>query len=274
MIALSIASLAATWALGNLAVAAMQRRLIFKPPRLVRELVRGPHAGEFEVEALQLTVAPGVQLEGWRSMPVDGRAPRATVLYFGGRGEHVRWAPLMSMHSRDVSVVAFNHRGFGGSGGVSTEASVMADARAIHAHLQPTLRPGAPLIVMGRSLGTAVALRLAAAVQPDALILLSPFTRLGAVLRRNPLLIPATWLLRHRFEVEADARQIRCPTLVMLAVGDRSVANRLSERLARQIGAPTEVARIAGELHRSLPRCLPVQQRVAAFIDRVAPLRG
>ncbi|MBU6258217.1 MAG: alpha/beta hydrolase [Burkholderiales bacterium] len=251
-----------TWAAGIGAVAAAQRRLIFKPPTRLRTLPPGPAAGSFDVEALALQVAPGVTLEGWRSRPRDGSAPRATLLYFGGRGENAAWAPQMSGYLPGWSVLAFNYRGFGASLGRATEAAVCADALRIH----ELCGEAAPLAIMGRSLGTAVAIRLAGAVRPRALVLVSPFDSLGALAAANPLLAPGVPLLRHRFDTRAQAPQVRCPTLVLLARGDRRVPRRRSLALLRRLGTTAELAEFDGQTHRSLPRSVAAQTAIAAFL--------
>jgi hypothetical protein len=148
------------WAIGLGGAALAQRRLIFRPPVRVRGLPPGPHAGGSRIEPLSLRCADGALLQGWRSTPLD-TPPQGWLLYFGGRGEDVAWAPLMSSYLGSWAVVAFNYRGFGGSTGRATEPLVMRDARCLHARFIPA---GMPRVLMGRSLGTAVALRLAAEV--------------------------------------------------------------------------------------------------------------
>jgi alpha-beta hydrolase superfamily lysophospholipase len=255
----------ASWAFGNAAALVAQRRLIYKPPRHRRSLIPGPHAGSYAVEALSLPVAAGVVLEGWCSRPLDGSSPRATLLYFGGRGENVIWAPHMSSYTRGLSVLAFNYRGFGGSSGVVDEARALRDARRFWADF--VAPAGAPCIVMGRSLGTALAVRLASEVAPDALVLVSPFDSLPALLaRRLPWLWPAARLMHQRLDAKACAAQVRCPTLAVLARGDRHVPLRHSQALLDALGGPVERHELQGEHHRSLPRSVSTQQLVGAFV--------
>jgi pimeloyl-ACP methyl ester carboxylesterase len=256
------------WAIGLGGAALAQRRLIFRPPVRVRGLPPGPHAGGSRIEPLSLRCADGALLQGWRSTPLD-TPPQGWLLYFGGRGEDVAWAPLMSSYLGSWAVVAFNYRGFGGSTGRATEPLVMRDARCLHARFIPA---GMPRVLMGRSLGTAVALRLAAEVAPQGLVLVSPFVSLVHLARSRLLTAPGAWLLRHRLDSRAHAPRVTCPSLVLLAEGDREVPNRHSQALAARLGGPVELATIADQAHRSLPRCVPLQQRVAAFVrSRGAP---
>lgn len=250
------------WALGLGWAAANQRRLIFKPPRVVRELPPGPHALSYRVEALYLAVGDGAVLQGWRSEPL-GAAPCGTLLYFGGRGENVAWAPHMSSYLRGWSVLAFNYRGFGASTGRASEPAVMQDARRLFDAFVPA---GRPQVLMGRSLGTAVALRLASEVTPARLVLVSPFLSLAHLARARVLTTPLALLLRHRMDSLGHACAVRCPTLVVMARGDRKVPLAHSLRLAHHLGGPVTLTVIEGEQHRTLPRCVSTQQRLAAFM--------
>lgn len=250
------------WAVGLGGAALAQRRLIFKPPVRLRELPPGPHAGGSRIEPLSLRCADGELLQGWRSMPLHA-PPQGWLLYFGGRGENVAWAPQMSSYLGAWAVVAFNYRGFGGSTGRASEALVMGDALSVHASFMP---PGATQVLMGRSLGTSVALRLATEVAPQALVLVSPFVSLVHLARTRVLTAPGAWMLRHRLDSRPYAPRVACPSLVLLADGDRRIPNQHSLDLARRLGGPVQAFSVHGQSHRSLPRSVEAQQSVAAFV--------
>jgi pimeloyl-ACP methyl ester carboxylesterase len=160
------------WALGIGAAVVAQRRLIFRPPVHLRTLVAGPHADTYRIKPMSLPVGDGAVLEGWRSIRRQGKSRSGTLLYFGGRGENVGWAPHMSSYFLGWSVVAFNYRGFGRSTGQATEARTVLDSRRIFDACSQPEEGQAPMVLMGRSLGTAVAIRLASVVAPDRLVLL------------------------------------------------------------------------------------------------------
>ena len=257
------------WAAALGTVGLAQRRLIFAPPRRIRDLVRGPWA--HTVEPLRLHVGGPVWLEGWQAMSHDPAGPRGTLVYFGGRHENVAWAPHMASHLRGWRVVAYNHRGFGGSTGVASSRRVCEDAlRILHRHAGAPPQAGRPpRVVMGRSLGSGVAVWLAAQQPLDALVLVSPFDSLSALVRRHPVLAPGAWLLRERFDSAALAPAHRGRTLVVLAPGDTEVPNAHSLRLAERFGGPTDTAWLPGLSHRNLPRHPLTQQCIAEFL---APL--
>jgi alpha-beta hydrolase superfamily lysophospholipase len=264
------------WGVGVTTLACAQRRLIFRAPTHIRSLPPGPWADAFDIEPLTFEVAPGVRLQGWRSWPKDG-APRGTLLHFGGRGEHVAWAPHMSGWLPGWSVLCFNYRGFGASTGRPGEAAVMGDALAIHARWIAPLGAGHDLVLSGRSLGSAVAVRTAAAIGPRALLLFSPLCSVTALLRGRPLLAPARWLLRHPMDALSSAGQVHCPTLVLLAPGDRQIPNAHSERLAAALRGPVTIHPVPGSAHRTLPRSAQTQAALTAFFQAqglIAAARG
>lgn len=252
------------WGLGVSALACAQRQLIFRRPTHIRSLPPGPWAHSFDIEPLSFDVVPGVRLQGWRSWPKDG-ALRGTLLHFGGRGEHVAWAPHMSGWLSGWSVLSFNYRGFGSSTGRPGEAEVMHDALAIHSRYVAALGPEHALAISGRSLGSAVAVRTAAALAPRALLLFSPLCSVGRLVRRQPMLAPAMWLLRHPMDALAHAGRIHCPALVMLAPGDRQIPQAHSRQLAAALRGPVTLREVPGCTHRTLPRNARTQQAILAF---------
>jgi len=257
----------ATYAGGLLALSLAQRRLLFGRPRPVRGIAAGPHAAGLERQTVSLRVDGGVVLRGWFAQPADPARRLATLLYFAGRNEHPGWAPEMASHLPGWSVYAFAYRGTCGSGGRPGEREAVADAVAVHAFAQ---RQGSglpqPMAIMGRSLGTGVAVQLAARVAPVRLVLLSPYDSVAALVARNLVLRPGAGLLRHRFESIRHAASVRCPTLVLLAHEDRRVPVAHSLRLAAALGGPVQTCLVPGSTHRSLPRSDGAQSALRRFL--------
>lgn len=274
------------WLGSNLLAWWGRHHLLFKRPRHQRVLAPGPHAGSYEVEAHNLLMADGVALRVWQSGPAAEGPVRLRLLYLGGRGEDVCWAPHMSSYTPGLAVLAANYRGLAGSAGRASAANAQADALALCRHWQAQGPGGAPadaasgaarvpLVIMGRSLGTLVAIRLAAEVAPDALVLVSPVGSVAAIVgRRLPWLWPAAWAARRPWSVMAAARAIRCPVLGLVAAGDRLVAPGHSRRVLARMAGPVDLQIVAGQTHRSLPRCRPVQQALARFLEQHFPPAG
>ena len=244
----------------------IQSRLIFGRPRPLRSIVAGPHASQYAREELVLRVSRSVQLRGWAARPI-GRGPRSALIYFGGRNENVAWATGISTYLKSTSVFCFAYRGRSGSGGRAGERHAVADAHAIYAFVrQKEANLLSSVAVMGRSLGTGVAIPLAAAVRPQHLVLVSPFDSLSRVIARTTWLRPLVPFLRHRFDSEVIAPGIQCPALVLLAENDDEIPHDHSIRLARLLGGPVRLQTVSATTHRSLVRSTVALRQVAAFL--------
>jgi pimeloyl-ACP methyl ester carboxylesterase len=247
-------------------IESLQGRLLFGRTTRVRPLQPGPHAGRYRIEAHRLERPDGTRLEGWSSTPQD--APTAgALLYFGGRNENVVWAPDMASFNPGWAIHAFNYRGFGGSTGRPSERRVKADARAL-LDFVASRHPQAGLTIAGRSLGTAIALALAAEARPQRLVLLSPFESVPAVLRTRPFGHAGARLVTQRFDCGAHAAAHGGETLVLLAEDDDSIPHAQSRRLCVRLPNPPTLHVIAGTTHQSLPRSGGAQRAIAAFLAR------
>ncbi|MCY4430987.1 MAG: alpha/beta hydrolase [Rhodospirillales bacterium] len=183
-------------------------------------------------EEIEITAADGTRLHGWLRHPTDDTLVRGLILYFGGNAEEVSG----QMHDAEMlapwSFAAINYRGYGLSEGRPSEASLVADARVIYdwfAQLDG-IDPNR-IVVFGRSLGTGVAVQLAASRPVHAVVLISPFDSLRSIARSQYPLIPVSLLLKHPFDSLARVPAIHAPALVLAGADDRLVPPRLSRRL-------------------------------------------
>jgi len=242
-------------------IESVEGRLIFGRTTRIRAVPPGPHAHAYRTTDHRLPRPDGAILEGWSATPIDGEADGA-ILYFGGRNENVVWAPDMASFNPRQAVHAFNYRGFGASTGRPSERGVKADALA----LLRAVGIASPLTIVGRSLGTAVALWLAREARPRRLVLMSPFESVPAVLRARPLGRVGAGLVTQRFDCADLAAAHAGATLVLLAEHDTSVPHEQSRRLVERLPRSTTVRVIAGTTHRSLPRSGGAQRAIAEFL--------
>lgn len=261
---------------GLATLVALQRRLIYAPPRKVRHLAMGPYAGLYERRKLRLDLPDGHCLEGFASRPkyVPPGAPTRVLLYFGGRKENVEWVPDIASHLPDWHIYAFNHRGFGQSTGVSSERLLKHDAVLIHTHVIALHDDEIhTLAVMGRSLGTVVATWLASRFRVDRLVLVSPFRSLSHVLKRQPVIRWLTRLLFDQLDAGRHAVGVRSPTLVIASNADTRVPAALSRDLARLVAGPAELRLVEGISHGALPRSFVTQTALGEFLRGPASIR-
>jgi pimeloyl-ACP methyl ester carboxylesterase len=158
--------------------------------------------------------------------PHDG--PDA-IVYFGGNGEDVTFnLPAFSSEFPNHALYLMNYRGYGGSSGSPGEADIQQDALALfdRVHAQH-----ANVVVMGRSLGSGVAIRLASQRPATRLVLITPYSSIAELGARQFPFFPVKWLLRDKFESWRYAPQIRVPTLLVAAEHDQIIPRTSTEDL-------------------------------------------
>jgi fermentation-respiration switch protein FrsA (DUF1100 family) len=220
-----------------------QRRLVYFPmgtPPPAARVLPGAQERPFETQ-------DGLQLGAWFVPPAaqtaPGAAPRAAILVCNGNAGNRADRALLAaaLAGRGYAVLLFDYRGYGGNPGSPSEAGLLEDARAARRHLE-ALAPGAPVVLFGESLGSAVALAEAVARPPAALLLRSPFTSLAALGKLHYPFLPVGWLLRDRYPSLDRVSGLACPLFV--AAGERDTVVPLSESRALFDAAPVPVKRL------------------------------
>ena len=207
MLTLTFLSVAVVYAGLCLALYLMQRSLQYVPTP--RRLGPTQMAGTFQSgdTLLQLTVRP--------------HAGPGAVLYFGGNGEDVSGSldPLVAAFP-DREIVMLHYRGYGGSTGRPTEASITADAAGLFDKVHAA-HPD--VIVIGRSLGSGVAVRLASTRPVARLVLVTPYDSLLGIAQKDFPWVPVSWLLIDKYESWRYVPQVAAPTLILAAERDEVI---------------------------------------------------
>lgn len=177
-----------------------------------------------------LRAADGTQLFAWHARASAPGAP--LVIYFGGNAEETSWMLEELRNAPGTSWLIVSYRGYGLSEGSPGEAALVSDALQWfdHAMTLPGVPPGRTF-VFGRSLGSGVAVALAAARPVAGVILATPYDSLAAVAKRHYRYLPVDLLLRHRFDSLAKAPALRQPLLCLIAERDSIVPPEHAERL-------------------------------------------
>jgi fermentation-respiration switch protein FrsA (DUF1100 family) len=251
-----------------------QRRLLYFP----FSGVPPPAAvGLPRAELVSITTVDGLRLNAW-FVPATGSETRfAMVLFSWNAGQCALPAPLAAARApHGIATLLMDYRGYGGNPGSPSEEGLALDARAARAYL--TRRAGIDqmhIVYFGESLGTGVAVQLAAAEQPFALILRSPFTSLVDVARDHYPFLPVRWMLRDRFDSLGRIRGIGCPLLVIAGDRDGIISPAQSERRYAAAAEPKRLLIIAGADHNddallAGPRLI---QGVIAFLNEVQQVK-
>lgn len=168
------------------------------------------------------------------------------VLYFGGNAETVTWSlPELDAAFPDHALYLMHYRGYGGSGGKPSEAALVGDAIALHERVRSEHR-GGDIVVVGRSLGSGVAVQLAARRPRDVarLVLVTPYDSLVALAARFYPIFPVRWLLLDRYDSARHAPAVTAPTLVVAAEHDEVIPREHAEALAARFRAGVATLRV------------------------------
>ena len=233
---------------GLLLIWAFQRTLIYFP----FDDVPSPSAvGLAEVELVTFPTADGLVLSGWFVSSRSTAASGTVIVFNGNAGNRAYRAPLAAaLRDYGYQVLLFDYRGYGGNAGAPTEPGLLADARAARAYLLGRADVDASrLVYFGESLGSAVAIALAAEHHPAALVLRSPFTSLADVGRVHYPFLPVGLLLWDRFASLEAIRDVGCPVLVIAGDRDRIIPVSQSRRLYDEVRTPKDLVIIAGADH-------------------------
>ena len=217
------------------------------PENLVDELRRS-----FPGSEISLNAPDGVRLHGWH-LRSDSSSPAPLLIFFGGNAEDVSAMLLEHRRFRDMSLLLINYRGYGLSKGKPTQKALVEDATFLYDRFTalPEVDAGR-ILVMGRSLGTGVAVELAARRKVQRLILISPFESLRSLARHHYPWLPAGLLLRHPFDSIKHAPAMKTPVLTLIAGEDRIVPPRQSHDLMAAWSGETQIAEFPGADHNDL----------------------
>jgi pimeloyl-ACP methyl ester carboxylesterase len=229
----------------------LQERLIFHPQRLTASQ-RDTLVDRPGFKGVTIQAASGERLRGWLAGQASS-APQPLVLYFGGNAEEVSWMLSHAQSFQGWRLALINYRGYGDSEGRPSEQALFADALTVYDTL--TKREdvdGSRVVVIGRSLGSGIAVYLASHRALDALVLISPYDSIRSIAHARYPYIPVDLLLKHPFDSLSRASDIRTPLVALVAGRDRTVAPERSARLVAAWGGAAEIVHFPEADHQSI----------------------
>ncbi|NQV28194.1 MAG: alpha/beta hydrolase [Rhodopirellula sp.] len=206
-----------------------------------------------EFDDVWITSSDGTKIHGWYC-PTE--KPVAVLLYCHGNGGNLagRAATLQLLQEKlHLSVLIFDYRGYGRSEGKATVAGAIADARAARTELAKLAKVNeSEIVLMGRSLGGAIAVQLAADASPRGLIVESSFSSLREVAREHfPKL---AWLVpKNKLDSAQAIATIQCPLLQSHGDADRVISYESGRRLFAAARDPKHFVTLAGIGHNDRP---------------------
>ena len=205
------------------------------------------------------------------TLPVDGAEVVITtrphsgpdaLLYFGGNAEDVSSSlPSLAQAFPNHALYLPHYRGYGGSSGKPSETALFADALAL---FDKAKNEHSKIVVIGRSLGSGVAVYLASRRPVARLVLVTPYDSIQGLATSQFPYLPVHWLLLDKFESGKYASTVTAPTLVIAAEHDEVIPRASTEALCTRFSGGVAALKVVGGTgHNTIsesPAYIPLMQ--------------
>jgi pimeloyl-ACP methyl ester carboxylesterase len=173
------------------------------------------------------------------------------VVYLGGNAEDVNFSlPGLAAAFPEHSIYLMHYRGYGGSSGKPSEEALVADALVLFDKVRNE-HPNVMLI--GRSLGSGIAVHLASLRPVARLILVTPYDSLVEMAAKQFPYVPIRWILLDKYESWKYAAQVTAPTLIVAAEHDKVIPRTSTEALYARFHTGVATLRVvAGASHNTI----------------------
>jgi fermentation-respiration switch protein FrsA (DUF1100 family) len=197
-----------------------------------------------------LSTTDGERVIVWHVAP---KGDRPVVIYFHGNGGALanRARRFASLVEDGIGLIALSYRGYGGSSGSPSEEGILNDARAVHAFAAARY-PAARLVLWGESLGTGVAVALAAEQEFAKVILEAPYTSTADIASATYPIVPVRLLMKDQFRSDERIGRVKEPILVIHGALDRVIPIEYGRRLFEQIESPKRFVHLPNATHAGL----------------------
>jgi fermentation-respiration switch protein FrsA (DUF1100 family) len=233
---------------GLAALFLLQRSVLFPIPQVFR--VAPAAAGFAQAEEHVLTTTDGEKVIVWH---VPAKPDHPVILYFHGNGDFLAgfFSRFREFIADGTGIVGLSYRGYAGSSGRPSEQGLLRDAAAAYAFT--TARYSADkIVVWGFSLGTGVAVALAAEQPVGRLILEAPYTSIADVAASAFPIFPVRLVLKDSFHSDQRIARVRAPLLMMHGARDPTIPITFGERLFALANEPKKFVRFDQGGHNDL----------------------
>lgn len=256
----------------------LEESLVFRPQPFDAKHVKDLSAAG-RIEEVRLETPDGYKLHGWLKRPehwTPGK-PHPLVIVYAGIGQEVsEYVPhVASLHkvNGEWGWLMINYRGFGLSQGSPSERTVLSDAKMVYdwAKARPDI-DGGSIVVLGRSLGSYVAIAVAAARKVRAAILATPFDSAAALGEERFYGLPIGWLVQGRYNPSLMAPSVSAPALFVLAENDTVTPVKNGLALAKRWGGIAKTVLLAGAGHRGVEARDEYWNQIGSFLAALDPV--
>ena len=233
-------------------VTLFEHRLIYYPDR---ELSGSP-VNDFE--DVRFTADDGTPLHGWfmpagrNEVLIVSHGNAGNISHRGSMGDFLT-------DEFDVNVLMYDYRGYGRSDGEPSEEGTYSDIRGAYAYIRSRGYEPSDIYLMGQSLGSAIAVDLAAEEELGGIVLEAPFTNVAAIVR-HVFHVPLDWIIRTRYDSLSKINRIRAPVAFIHATDDPVVPVELGRELFEAASAPKMFFEIEAEIHEGAIMALGLER--------------
>ncbi|MDQ0465069.1 fermentation-respiration switch protein FrsA (DUF1100 family) [Caulobacter ginsengisoli] len=241
-----------------------QRKYLYQPdPTFIAPPADGP-----PIQVIHLTAADGTRLVAWY-LPPEGDKP--VLLFFNGNGQglaHQKWR-WKRFAEAGVGFFAVGYRGYAGSEGHPSEHGLIEDSNAAYDWVAARY-PAGKIVIQGYSLGSGLAVRLAAQRPARALILEAPYTSTTDVAAIRFPWLPVRLLMKDRFQSTDWIGKVHIPVLIVHGTRDSVIPFRFGQQLYAMASQPKRFEAMRGSDHSTLVRD-GLYRHVWAFLSVADP---
>jgi uncharacterized protein len=220
-----------------------------------------------KAEIVRLKTEDGESLLAWSFPPAPNRP---LILYFHGNagGLDLRVERFRAMAKAGMGLLAIEYRGYASSTGSPSEQGLKLDGEAAYAAAIASGVAPERIVALGESLGSGVAIALAARHKIGALVLDSPYSSIADVAAATYWFVPVRAMLRDPFRSDLLIGSVTAPMLIVHGTKDLVTPIRFCEKLFALANSPKEFWRVEGAPH------LALGERLADVLNWIARTVG
>lgn len=237
---------------------AFQRNFIYYPTPVA----------EHSYQEIAINVDTNINIKTIRINP----GKRNAVIYFGGNADSVvNHADSLSYTLPDTTIYLVNYRGYGGSDGFPTEDHLFNDAEVI---FEAVKKEHERVSVIGRSLGSGVAVWLASKHPVHRMVLITPFDSALNIAKSAYPIYPIGWMLKDKFLSDEYAREVFIPVQILLADHDLVFPLNFSKNLIRNFSVKPSVHMFDNTDHNNVHQHKNFYHAIRSFLEPEDTLYG
>lgn len=229
----------------------------------ISEIPSNPPVILKNVKKISLEVDDGVVLDGVYKKSNQKDVP--TIIYFGGNSDDARRFLLHVKKLNDFNIVTFNYRGYLQSGGKPSEISLFNDALKIY----DKFANDSGVIVVGRSLGSGVAVYLASKRKVLGVVLITPYDSIASLAKQKYPFLPVNLMLKYKFESIKYIEKIKSPIGIIEVKNDTTIPNSHTLKLLKKIKNLSKIVVLKNTTHADVLNHPKFEESLKSLIKEI-----